>query len=145
MSAQIAEVRLNIISLSLGVFSFLGVLNTEVIQSFVLITIKPLQSMTRVKSQIKHQLVSVILSPSQSKLHRQASGPRKTRMPIALIVLIIIKPGLNRLQKSDFADLIRRLLACIGNRCHGDDACAHCRKLTKLIWKYYINQAPLVD
>ena len=61
------------------------------------------------------------------------------------IACIYYHKRLNRLQKFDLADLVRRLLACIGSTCHGDETCVHCRKLTKVIWKYYINQDPLVD
>ena len=49
------------------------------------------------------------------------------------------------MQKFDLADLVRRMLACIGSTYHGYEACEHCRKLTKVILKYYINQDPLVD
>ena len=61
------------------------------------------------------------------------------------VACVYYHKGLNRLQTFDFADLVRRSLACIHSTCHGDETCAHCRKLIKVIWKCYINQDALVD
>ena len=94
--------------------------------------------MIRAKSQIKYNLISVIFSLLQSCTERHT---RLQRDPCC-IACIYQHKRLSRLQKYDLADLVRRLLACIGSTCHGDETCVYCRKLTKVIWKYHINQDP---
>ena len=82
-----------------------------------------------------------MFSPSQSCTERHP----EVEVDDTCIACIYYHKRLNRLQKFDLAALVRRLLACIGCTCHGDETCVHCRKLNKVIWKYYINQDPLVD
>ena len=82
-----------------------------------------------------------MFSPSQSCTERHPED----EVDDTCIACIYYHKRLNRLQKFDLADLVRRLLACVGSTCHGDETCVHFRKLTKVIWKYYINQDPLVD
>ena len=79
---------------------------------------------------------SLSLSPSQSYTERHPEQERDAYY----IAYIYHHKGLNRLQKFDFADLLRRVLAFIGSTCHGDEACVHCRKLTKVsdMWKRWI-------
>ena len=86
-----------------------------------------------------------MFSPSQSCTERHPEDEVDGTCICCIIGCIYYHKRLNCLQKFDLADLVRRLQACIGSTCHGDETYVHCRKLTKVIWKYYINQNPLVD
>ena len=90
--------------------------------------------MLRVKWQIKHQF-NICYVLSLAELHRKPHP--EDEVDGTCIAFIYYHKRLNRLQKFDLTDLVRRLLACIGSTCHGDETCVHCRKLTKVIWKHY--------
>ena len=59
------------------------------------------------------------------------------------VACIYFHKGLNRLQKLDFAFLVRRIFACIETTCDGAATCTHCRRLRKTIMRYYVNQSTL--
>ena len=60
-----------------------------------------------------------MFSPTQSCTERHP----EYEVDDTCIACIYYHKRLNRLQKFDLADLVRRLLACIGGTCHRDETC----------------------